>query len=224
MLRLCLRTLILIIVLSAAIFTARLIGKAQPAPSLFSVIFTNPDGSPCEMPCMFGVRPGKMTSDEAFVILQKHPFVQNVADKKVKELIYGEFKGYIFELPNFSIEISPVSHIDNTVGSIGLTFDISSERDKQTFGDVIATFGPPDVSDDRSPMRCIKCSGLGSIPFMEALYFKGISLSIGYTNTGYILPNDPVLYISAYNPVSVDYNHRGKWRGFGSIEHYPTIF
>ncbi len=39
-----------------AIAGARVIGSTQPR-SAIAAIFTNPDDSPCEMPCMFGIRP-----------------------------------------------------------------------------------------------------------------------------------------------------------------------
>src|SRR5436190_24167966 len=61
----------LIVVLSGAILAIHLIGGLYPNP--IAVLFTNPDGSPCQMPCLFGVRPGKMTLDEGLRILDQHP-------------------------------------------------------------------------------------------------------------------------------------------------------
>src|SRR5260221_140765 len=46
---------ILMLVLSAAIVGARGIGTMQP-PLAIASIFTNADGSPCQMPCLFGIR------------------------------------------------------------------------------------------------------------------------------------------------------------------------
>src|SRR5262245_25098994 len=78
MIRLLVRTSALILFFAVAIVAVRLVGSTQPRPALFSVLFTNSDGSPCEMPCMFGVRPGKMTVDKAISLLKGHPFVDYV--------------------------------------------------------------------------------------------------------------------------------------------------
>jgi hypothetical protein len=41
-------------------------------------LFTNPDGSPCAQPCLFGVRPGKTTLDDALKILDRHPLTHSL--------------------------------------------------------------------------------------------------------------------------------------------------
>jgi hypothetical protein len=82
MIRLLARTSALMLTFTATILIARLAGSTHPKPALFSVLFTNPDGSPCEMPCMFGVRPGKMTVDEAVARLQQHPFTRGMTFRK----------------------------------------------------------------------------------------------------------------------------------------------
>lgn len=38
--------------------------------------FTYPDGKPCPMPCLFGIRLGVTTLDEAEIILQQHPKIK----------------------------------------------------------------------------------------------------------------------------------------------------
>src|SRR5258706_6456660 len=50
-----------------------LAGTAEPLP--LTVLFSNPDGTPCELPCLFGVRPEKTRFDDALAILQSHPML-----------------------------------------------------------------------------------------------------------------------------------------------------
>jgi len=67
---------VLIAVLSGAVLAIQLLGGLYPNP--IAVLFTNPDGSPCQMPCLFGVRPGEMTVDEGLQVLDKHPLTHNM--------------------------------------------------------------------------------------------------------------------------------------------------
>src|SRR5215471_5045053 len=64
-------SLALIVMLSSVMLAIHVIGGLFPNP--IAVLFTNPDGSPCQMPCLFGVRPGVTTLDEGLRILDKHP-------------------------------------------------------------------------------------------------------------------------------------------------------
>jgi hypothetical protein len=64
-------------VLSLGVLIARRIGAAQP-PSSFAMLFTNPDGTPCQMPCMLGSRVGETTEEQAYSLLQAHPLARRV--------------------------------------------------------------------------------------------------------------------------------------------------
>ena len=70
---------VLIAALSGAILAIHLIGGLFPNP--IAVLFTNPDGSPCQMPCLFGVRPGVMTLDEGLRVLDQHPLTRAMQAK-----------------------------------------------------------------------------------------------------------------------------------------------
>ena len=70
---------VLTAVLSGAVLAIHLIGGLYPNP--IAVLFTNPDGSPCQMPCLFGVRPGEMTVDEGLQVLGKHPLTQGMTTR-----------------------------------------------------------------------------------------------------------------------------------------------
>jgi len=66
----------LIVVFAVAMLAIHLIGGLFPNP--IAVLFTNPDGSPCQMPCLFGVRPGVTTVDEALQLLDKHALTRGM--------------------------------------------------------------------------------------------------------------------------------------------------
>jgi len=48
-----------------------------------ALLFTNPNGSLCTMPCLFGVRPDDMTMDQALQILMTHPLTNNMRLQKI---------------------------------------------------------------------------------------------------------------------------------------------
>src|SRR5258708_39728876 len=89
--------LALTIIFSGTILTSRFVGASQANP--IAVLFTNPDGSPCQMPCLFGVRPGEMTVEEGLEVLDKHPLTHGMQlDARDSEaaLYYNKgFEGYI---------------------------------------------------------------------------------------------------------------------------------
>lgn len=41
-------------------------------------LFTNPDGSRCEMPCLFGIRAGETTFEDVIILVQNHPMTHNL--------------------------------------------------------------------------------------------------------------------------------------------------
>ncbi len=56
-------TMALIVLSGIMAAGARLVGSVRPLS--LAVLFTNPNGSPCQRPCLFGVRPGMKPTDEA---------------------------------------------------------------------------------------------------------------------------------------------------------------
>src|SRR5690349_15497017 len=66
--------LLLLITFAAAILAVRVLGGRQQ--SVVEMLFTNPDGSPCEHPCLFGIRPRVTRLDEIESLLERHWLVQ----------------------------------------------------------------------------------------------------------------------------------------------------
>jgi hypothetical protein len=69
-------TLALVGSLIVLVLTVRLIGNAQPSP--LALLFTNADGTPCQQPCLLGVQPGKLSTEQAISLLKKHPLMRGV--------------------------------------------------------------------------------------------------------------------------------------------------
>jgi hypothetical protein len=72
--RLLLWITILTTLFSGGIALTSALGKTAPPPA-FAQWFTYPDGSPCPMPCLFGIRPGITKWDEAYPLLKSHPLL-----------------------------------------------------------------------------------------------------------------------------------------------------
>lgn len=69
----------LCVLISLYIIAIRLVGNRQPQPP-FNAIFTNPDGSPCEMPCMFGIHPHETEFNKAIELIRTHPLTRQITD------------------------------------------------------------------------------------------------------------------------------------------------
>lgn len=60
----------LVLALAAALLLVRAAGAGRPS---LPPIFTNPDGTPCDRPCLFGIRPGETRSIRAVDLIRQHP-------------------------------------------------------------------------------------------------------------------------------------------------------
>jgi len=94
------------------ILIGRLVGSANPVP--LAILLTNPDGSACQRPCLFGIRPGVTTMDQAMGLLRAHPFIQAAAGQEYTGM--GLFGGG-------PIVVSITPDKDGTVGQINIELD-----------------------------------------------------------------------------------------------------
>src|SRR5215831_14610393 len=100
-------TLLLIVFTSCTVFASCYIGTTQP-PTV-NVVFTNPDGSPCQMPCLFGIRPNITRLEDLLQIEATHPYIK---DFKRSAL------GGIYQLSNENHEIEIVLDENNLVQTV----------------------------------------------------------------------------------------------------------
>jgi hypothetical protein len=153
--RLC---LILITCNAVGLAVIRWLGTTQP--DSIAILFTNPDGSPCKMPCLFGVRTGEMTVGEALAVLRTHPLTKNMqrrplqdADAKYGAVLRTEGAMIVIAVPKpETSDDVPVSVISLIPDSRQDPFGLLSKSDPRltavlagmTSGAVFLYFGPPD--------------------------------------------------------------------------------
>ncbi len=125
LIRLCLA---LIVALCGAILAIHLIGGLYPNP--IAVLFTNPDGSPCQMPCLFGVRPGVTTLEDAFRLLDKHPLTHGMDNGTTKAIAFLYSKEVWINLSITSDRLIVGMYLTYNVGSCPLcpALPVSSNR------------------------------------------------------------------------------------------------
>jgi hypothetical protein len=73
------------VVCALLVSAAKLTGPLRHDPMM--PLFTNPDGSRCPMACLFGIRPGDTTFQEAVTLIQTHPMTDNL------QLLQDDFTG-----------------------------------------------------------------------------------------------------------------------------------
>ena len=206
--------------LAVAVFTMRLIGGAQPLPTV--TLFTNPDGTPCKRPCLFGIEPGKTTREEAVALLKAHPILkietQQVPNDDGAMIIYTEGKlqlvgkSLVIRITGFpNVNVVTIDNTKSTALSNG-------RQDRQTeltsLGAVISTFGIPDWFSNGND------GGLWYYfrkPQVLALTNGSSELKVDQWHISQ-LPSDKVVSISiSAAPIDTDIGF--KWCGFSSRLH-----
>ncbi|MCC7207322.1 MAG: hypothetical protein IT323_08450 [Anaerolineae bacterium] len=69
-----------------------ILARRAEAQSGFALLFTYPDGAPCDGPCLLGVRPGETMLDDAVHTLREHPLTRDmvaVADPARDGMLFG---------------------------------------------------------------------------------------------------------------------------------------
>jgi hypothetical protein len=213
MIRLLRLTLLLCCLWSPLIVIAQRIGATQPTSPFFAEVFTNPDGSPCEQPCMFGVRPGLMSEDEALAILKTHPLTSELGANTRSHLY--------LEGPTFSVQLG-----DN-VNYMALTFrDLPANRHLETstsrltrplWGDVINYFGLPDSAQTTSYQFPPDVYGFY---YRSGIVTRFHSISRNHAGPGSRLV---VISISQRDATLIDQKFGIPWQGFANLDRYQLL-
>ncbi len=66
----------LLFILVTVLVGVRLMGSTHLGK--VAALFTNPDGSPCQRPCLFGIRTAETTKAQAVILLKSHPLTRNL--------------------------------------------------------------------------------------------------------------------------------------------------
>jgi len=115
MLRLLRSTIFLIVACALATVSARLLGGTRPSP--FVSVFTGPDGSTCDQPCLFGIRPGQTTTKAAVALLTMHPLTRGLTVLSSTPVLMGDPQNGVF----IDVETTP----DGLVQAVTLSLGIS---------------------------------------------------------------------------------------------------
>lgn len=203
----------LIIVVAAMLLVARLVGTTRPTPAVAAVV-SNPDGSPCEQPCMFGIRPGETRREQGIRLLQSHPLTRSalwIGDSTLK--LAGPDTYVVFH-----------TRPDDVVESVGLTASIDrpdsvkapaagSLMESIVLGEYMLAFG---ISDIHFIHR-------NSLVFLDPETGATAYAVRPDDRSQLIEPDIPLsaLVISTVVPCGqMEYGAGGAWKGFTAVEQY----
>ncbi len=202
---------------SAVIFLARFAGLHQPVT--FGGLFTNPDGTPCQPPCLFGVRPGETRIEDALRLLHEHPLttdlqVQSPPGAANIQLVgdgvcLGLNRTAGGEVTLVFLELAPGCTSTASAGA-------GARLRSLTVGQVMATVDAPRYvlqSDDFRPNF-----NYG----VTRTYYPPYRMTVVEWRKGrpFVSLNDPLLYLFMYaRPITVDPSMVG-WQGFTMAVRY----
>src|SRR5262249_1695348 len=115
--------IILFIAFVVTVIATRLLsGGSQPLASFAATFLTNPDGTFCQWPCLFGVQSEVTPYLAGVEIMKAHPFSRYIASPIIANGLDWEGKNFTFVLGNYTgnVQRSPL------VTSIYLSFDAKS--------------------------------------------------------------------------------------------------
>jgi len=197
----------LFVVLCVVIGGVQLIGRTQRAGPDTSVetLFTNPDGTPCQRPCLFGVRPGETSYQTAIKLLQQHPFTSHFKpDIDKPDIEWGVFSGYGMSVILFVNREHVVSRVDLVHTSDNAPGSWAS------LGEVVTVLGPPEeVGVDNDSVRSY-------YPAASMIFFHSGN-SHGYVNAE---DRFDCLFVFAFPSKTLQEPNATTWRGFTSTQRY----
>jgi hypothetical protein len=218
---------------AAMLVTIRLVGAAQPDPA--SALFAGPDGSPCTMPCMFGIQPGETTLDETLRLIETHQVLSTMLQQPLEGVDLNH--GFVLRARGIMITIrTRLRYVDdkNVVDSISIARSLGQEpvvpkADQRlvdtladmTAGGLFLRFGQPDVMQFSSDTMGSNTTRYTIIYHMT----NGLSAFARlqkdpYTKRFTMTARDPLefLFVRAKSPGIGDYHD--PWFGFISTEDY----
>lgn len=214
--------LLLIVACTALIFAAQMIGSVRPNP--LSGLFTNADGTPCERPCLLGVRPGETTMGKAVALIRQHPLVRSTG---ALEAVRAPTSGLI--LHNAALVVSLDKDDRDRVGRIRLygpnglpSGDTPAHR--IIMGDTLAWLGTPSttriITANQPPIKY----SVQLFYEQQQLYVVGritTGSSLLRLDTGGLLEAIG-LYEDAWfsGPFAYEQSKADVWQGFTDSHHY----
>ncbi|MCC7449453.1 MAG: hypothetical protein IT324_18685 [Anaerolineae bacterium] len=194
--------------LSLLITTARWIGVAQPLP--LAAWFTNPDGTPCTYPCLFGIRPGVTRLADAVTLIRAHPATRHMQITQPNSSV-------ALQVDSDQLAFFFYRDKQNRVESIFLASSFRGGRRDVPLGlgDVIATLGIPHLIPMRNPQN---------LPTNFAYPELGVSFSVINWDAAHIAMSHPSFSFSIGERWSEDHPDAVPWVGFGSRDRYVRVY
>jgi len=201
-------TAISVVGLSLLITAAHWIGGLQPLP--LAAWFTNPDGTPCTYPCLFGIRPGVTRLEDAITLIRSHPVTRHMQITQPNSNVAlqadsDQFAFFIYQDKANRVESIFLSSAfrDGTPGvPLGL-------------GDVIAVLGIPNSIPMRNPQN---------LPINFAYPELGVSFSVIYWETPDVEMSQSYFSLSIGQRWSEQHPDAVPWVGFGSRDRYVRAY
>jgi hypothetical protein len=194
------------------LLAVRLLGGTRPAMAL-TTIMSKPDGTACDRPCLFGVRPGETSFEQARQILHSHPVTHDAHWLTPLTLQLTGPTAYI------TFSLTP----DNLVDSISFTDNLDDSGtpvkdslvDSIHLGELILAFGTPNVLLPDSPYFVMGFPNTGII-----------AASARSGSNEFVKPEASVSTLMVYTvrpcPKNTTIFNVHPWMGFTTMKRYIT--
>jgi hypothetical protein len=172
-------TLIIAAILILGIGLGLVLGKSfSPSKSdVLGKLFANPDGLPCQKPCILGIQPGFTTPEQALELIQAHTYTKG--NKIQKSQYSGEdylkvllqknsLEVKVDYTTNQVLEVNLISQGINGLGFIGINIDGISIK----WDDIQKRLGQPE-------MITVVAGDGGIISLTAGLYKEGWCIEAG---------------------------------------------
>lgn len=206
--------------LAAGLLVVRLVGASRQ-PSLLEQASSNPDGTPCAQPCLFGIHPGETSGEQAMRLLETHPLTDN-AERTADEVLWlADLDHYVFFhiTPRGVVESIGMTATLEAMGYTSLKDPIppapKASMDAISLGDYMLTFGVTEVYLLESRYLVFPDSEVGALAVTVQPDDRDQPVE----------PETPIiaLIVSMIPRCGMqDVEVGGAWRGFVSLTHYAN--
>ncbi|MBX3063566.1 MAG: hypothetical protein KF726_11355 [Anaerolineae bacterium] len=218
--------LFLLLLLGAVVIGRRVLRAGQAIP--LQALFSNADGNPCAMPCMFGVRPGMPHTDQVISALSTHPLITVLQPQPgsvpTDEFISIRERGISSFVRMMGDQVSTITF--NMYVHDGMVVPpeqkITNAASAATLGDAILLWGTPElvtilqdrVAKEMYVSLCYKAQGfcVGFIGKRALRIYPALSFYSFYTNSSE--------QMSALLANMESHGAGSRWMGLTTLERY----
>lgn len=206
---------------ATGVFGARLVGRASAGrQDAVSAMFTNPDGTPCQMPCLLGVRPGDMTARQAIRLILKHPLTSHLQVHAFSRETYLTGPGMMVTLYHATGDSlsGMIWSLYDGAGS-GAASEQALHLGELTTAEVVSTLGAP------SSLELLRLVGKMAPVYIYFDGQMGVRPHEELSTTGpdaRLQTGAPINWFSVWEAHTVREKTRWEvgWRGFTTLDHY----